>query len=82
MQVEDCKEINDCYKWLLEQKSKGIFQICHYEDKSQQELERWHCQIYNYMKEKEMQNTPECSYAKFVQKKFPKIWEKLEKRGD
>ncbi len=78
MRTESCREISDCYKWLLEQEAAGVFHICRYQDKSSQEMERWYQQIYDYIKEKKMLDTPECSYAEFVRKKFPKIWERLE----
>lgn len=34
--------------------------------------------IYEYIKEKNMISIPDCSYAKFVQNKFPQVWEKYE----
>ena len=35
--------------------------------------------IYDYIREKDMIMTPDCSYARFVMSKFPWVWEKYEK---
>lgn len=37
--------------------------------------------IYEYIKEKNMMTTSDCLYAKFVQVKFPQVWEKYLKEN-
>jgi len=32
--------------------------------------------ILAYIREKDMIKTPDCSYALYIQKKFPRVWEK------
>ena len=34
--------------------------------------------ILNYITEKELVKSPDCSYAKFVQSNFPFVWEEYE----
>ena len=34
---------------------------------------------YEYIDGKNMIETPHCSYAEFVRRKFPEVWEKYEK---
>ncbi|MBQ7123537.1 MAG: hypothetical protein IJO01_02850 [Oscillospiraceae bacterium] len=79
MKVKKCIEIQNCYEWFLEQEKLGKFRVRRYEDKSEKELLWWNSRILSYIDEKEMIRTPDCSYAKFVKKKFPKVWEDYEK---
>lgn len=51
--------------------------IGRYEDKSVQQMEWWYSSIVEYLKEKNMGRTPDCSYALFVKKKFPQVWERF-----
>lgn len=74
--VSDVKEINNAYDYFLECESKGLLKIGRFEDKSKPELANWHNMIYEYVKEKNMISFPDCSYAKFVQNKFPHVWER------
>lgn len=47
-----------------------------FEDKSNRQLEwRYSC-IVEYLGEKNMIATPDCSYASFVKEKFPQLWER------
>ena len=48
------------------------------EEKSEKELNWYYNKIFEYISEKEMIKTPDCSYAKFVREKFPFVWEKYE----
>ncbi len=50
--------------------------IGHFEDKSEQQLEWWYSCIVEYLKEKDMVKTPDCSYAVFIKEKLPQVWEK------
>lgn len=40
-----------------------------------QELSRWYSYIADYLTEKDMHKTPDCSYALFIKEKFPQVWE-------
>lgn len=79
MKVIGCTEINDCYEWLLEQEKLGTFEINRFEDKSEKEMQWWYKTILDYIDRKGMIETPDCSYAEFVRRKFPKVWEDYEK---
>ncbi len=73
--VCDCKEIPDAYVYFMECNSNGKLEIGKFEDKTESELNRWYKMIYDILKEKNMALTPDCSYAKFVQNKFPQVWQ-------
>lgn len=79
MKVIGCTEINDCYAWLLEQERLGTFEINRFEDKSEKEMQWWYKTILDYIDRKGMIETPDCSYAEFVKRKFPNVWEDYEK---
>lgn len=81
IEVADVKFIDNAYDYFLECESKGLLKIGRFEHKSKQSLENWYNMIYEYIKEKNMINTPDCSYAKFVQVKFPQVWEKYLKEN-
>ena len=76
IEVTSEKKIDNSYDYFLESEGKGILKIGRFEDKSEQALENWYNMIYEYIKEKNIIATPDCSYAKFVQTKFPQVWEK------
>lgn len=76
IEVTGEKKIDNSYDYFLECESKGLLKIGRFEYKSKQSLENWYNMIYEYIKEKNMIATPKCSYAKFVQDKFPQVWEK------
>lgn len=75
--VEEIK-IDNAFDYFIECENKGILKIGRFEDKSDQSLENWYNMIYEYINEKNMIVTPDCSYAKFVKEKFPQVWEKYE----
>lgn len=79
MKVVGCTEIKDCYEWFLEQEKLGVFEINRFEDKSEKEMQWWYKTILDYIDRKGMIETPDCSYAEFVRRKFPKVWEDYEK---
>ncbi len=76
IKVADAKRIDNAYDYFLDCESNGIMKIGRFEDKSDQALENWYNMIYEYIKEKNMILTPECSYAIFVRNKFPQVWDK------
>ena len=78
IKVTDCKEIPNAYAYFCEREVAGELVIGRYEDKSEKELAGWHKMILNYITEKELVKSPDCSYAKFVQSKFPFVWEEYE----
>ena len=79
MKVIECTEIKDCYAWFLEQEKLGTFEINRFEDKSEKEMQWWYKTILDYIDRKGMRETPDCSYAEFVTRKFPNVWEDYEK---
>lgn len=80
MAVADCQSIPDCYRWLLEQEKAGAFTLLRFEDKTEKQLQWSYNSILRYIAEKNMIQTPDCSYAKFVQLKFPQVWEDYERQ--
>ena len=58
---------------------KDILVTVVYEDKSEKEMQWWYKTILDYIDRKGMIETPDCSYAEFVKRKFPKVWEDYEK---
>lgn len=80
MPVTDCLTIPDCWQWLTEQERAGAFTRCRFEDKTERQLQGWYSMILRYIAGKNMIETPECSYAKFVRLKFPWVWEDYEKQ--
>lgn len=81
IEVADVKFIDNAYDYFLQNESKGLLKIGRFEDKSKQSLENWYNMIYEYIKEKNMMTTPDYLYAKFVQVKFPQVWEKYLKEN-
>jgi hypothetical protein len=71
--------IPNCYDWLMEQQTQGNFVVNRFEDTPQRVLNWWYDTILDYISKKNLIESPECSYAQFVQEKFPWIWEKYEK---
>ena len=74
--VQRVIEVPDAYGLLRDYEAKGKLIISRYEEKSQKELDWYFGAIQNYMGEKQMYLTPDCSYARFVQRKFPFVWER------
>jgi len=70
LDVADCIDVPDAYELLQEYISKGRLKVSHYEDKTPEQLEWWYSMVADHMKEKDMINTPECSYARFVREKL------------
>jgi len=77
VQVSESTPVDDAYELLKEYERQGKIKVGRFEDKSPRELEMFYNMIIGYMREKEMQKTPDCSYARFVRKKLPKVWEKF-----
>ena len=73
--VVDCIVVPNAYELLLEYIRKGTLKVSRFEDKTSEQLERWYSMVADYMKEKDMINIPECSYARFVKEKLPRAWD-------
>lgn len=87
--VTNCIPVPNAYELFLAYEKAGKMKIGRYEDKSEQELTRWYSYIADYLTEKDMHKTPDCSYALFIKEKFPQVWEqytgytrKMKKEGN
>lgn len=67
--------VENAYDLFLQYVEQGKMRIGRFEDKSAQQLEWWYASLADYLKEKNMIETPDCSYALFVKEKFPQVWE-------
>lgn len=76
VRVVDCVEVADAYELFSEYIKQGKMRVGRFEDKSGQELDWWYSVIIQHLNEKNMIQNPDCSYAMFVKKKFPQVWEK------
>ena len=76
LDVADRIDVPDAYELLRKYIREGKLKIGRFEDKTPGELEQWYSMVADYMKEKDMTNTPDCSYARFVREKLPGAWEK------
>lgn len=81
MAVVNCVEIPDAYAYFMQCAEEGRLEIGRFEDKTEQQLQNWYGMIYNYIQEKNMIKTPDCSYACYIKEKFPQIWEEYEKNS-
>lgn len=77
VRVDGVMEVADAYALLKKYESQGRLIIGRYEDKSQRELKWYYQAIQNYLREKKMQLTPDCSYARFIRQKFPFVWDRF-----
>lgn len=75
--VSDQVIVSDAYSLFKEYERQGRMKIGRYEDKSPRELEMFYKMIIDYMREKSMRNTPDCSYTRFVRDKLPNVWERF-----
>ena len=73
--VQNRMEIADPYEWFLQCEREGKMFIHRYENKTAEDLARDDRITINYLLEKHMIATPECSYTLFIKKKFPWVWE-------
>lgn len=76
VEVTGSVKVENAYELFMEYVEQGKMKIGRFEDKSAQQLEWWYSSLIEYLKEKNMIETPDCSYALFVQKKFPQVWER------
>lgn len=76
VQVTKCVRVENAYDLFTQYVIQGKMKIGHFEDKSNRQLEWWYSCIVEYLGEKNMIATPDCSYASFVKEKFPQLWER------
>ena len=75
LKVVDCIYVPDAYALFQNYIREGRLRVGRFEDKSPEQLEKWYSIVAEYMKEKDMRNTNDCSYARFVREKLPRAWE-------
>lgn len=76
IKVGNCTKIENAYELFLGYIKQGKMRIGRFEDKTERELNWWYSAILDYLKEKNMITNSDCSYAVFVKKTFPQVWEK------
>lgn len=76
LSVVDYIDVPNAYEFLQEYICEGKLKVRRFEDKSPEQLEWWYSAVANYMREKNMINSPDCSYARFVRDKLPRVWKK------
>lgn len=77
MKVIDRIIIDDAYEFLQGYVKQGKLKVSRYEDKTSALLAFWYKIVADTMREKNMVETPDCSYAQFVRNKLPEAWEML-----
>lgn len=72
--VVNCLKISDCYQWFLDHLQAGSFVLKKYETKTPEEISFFEQQVLADLCRQNMRANPDCSYAKFIQDKFPIVW--------
>lgn len=75
LKAVDCIYVPDAYALFQKYIREGRLSVGRFEDKSPEQLEKWYSIVAEYMKEKDMININNCSYAGFVREKLPRAWE-------
>lgn len=78
--ISGCTYVPDCYPWLLEKERQGLLLVHRFKEKTSRQLEVFNRMLVAELKEKNMLQTPDCSYARFVRQKFPQVWEQYEQQ--
>lgn len=74
--VTNCVRVENAYELFLEYVKQGRMRIGRFEEKSKQQLDWWYSTVAKYLKEKNMIEIQDCSYAVFVKEKLPEAWER------
>lgn len=74
--VKGCRRVDNTYSLFMEFERSGKMRVSRFEEKTAAELDRWYEMILNYITEKNMRDTPGCSYAVLIREKFPWVWER------
>ena len=82
MKVVNYTKISDAYEWFMQEELEYKLKVIRYGTMNRKQMNNWYRMNFDYIKDKNMIKTPECSYAKFVQWKFPHVWEQYEKDND
>ena len=72
--VSKCTLVENAYEALSELIERGELIVDRFEDKTPEQLDWWYNGLCEELKRKNMKEIPDCSYAKFVQKKLPEVW--------
>ncbi len=73
--VAGCFRVENAYDLLMGYVKQGKMRIGRFEDKSQRQMGWWYSRCVEYLREKRMAETPNCSYAAFIRSKLPQVWE-------
>lgn len=76
VKVKNSVRVENAYDLFMEYEKQGKMKIARFEDKTMQQLEWWYNDLVEYLEEKNMIETPDCSYALFIKEKFPHVWER------
>lgn len=76
VKVKKCTRVDNAYNLFMEYARQGKMKVGYFKDKTPEQLEWWYSSIINYLEEKNMSSTPDCSYACFIKKKFPEVWKR------
>jgi hypothetical protein len=76
VEVTKCIRVENAYALFMEYVKQGKMKVGRFEDKSEKQLDWWHSCYIEYLKEKHMIETPDCSYATFIRSKLPQVWER------
>jgi len=76
LKVTGCREVPDAYALFQEYMEQGKMRVGRFEDKTEKQLEWWYNGLAEELKEQNMIAKPDCSYARFVKRKLPQVWEK------
>lgn len=74
--VAKCTPVPDAYALLMQYASEGKLCIDRFEDKTPEQLDWWYTGLCGELARKNMKDIPDCSYAQFIQKKLPQVWER------
>ena len=76
LKVTGCREILDVYALFQEYIEQGKMRVGRFEDKTEKQLEWWYNSLAGELREQNMVEKPDCSYALFIKKKLPQVWER------
>ena len=77
VEVTEFLRVENAYALFMEYVKQGKMKVGRFEDKSEKQLDWWYSCCIEYLKEKHMIETPDCSYAAFIKSKLPQVWERL-----
>ena len=76
VEVSEFLRVENAYALFMEYVKQGKMKVGRFEDKSEKQLDWWYSCCIEYLKEKHMIETPDCSYASFIKSKLPGVWER------